>query len=294
MNDKMVYIVLINYNGSEDTIECVESLSKNIYSNYKIIIVDNGSTEQERNKLKQISNSFVEIYYTDNHGFSGGSNIGIRFALRNGADYVCLLNNDTTVEPDFLEKMVQKAESSKDVGIVSPVLYDYYNRENIAYYGGVVNLFRGVVMSARSREEYVNLNTTCPFFATGCCMLIKREVFKTVGFLDESYFLYYEDTDYSVRVGKRYNLVLEEDAKVYHKESASTDKLGNLRNYYLYRNRLIFIKNNVSFFYKPVAYFWGIGGVFKFFLIHRNTSSLMALFDFFRGIRGQGKMFEVS
>lgn len=112
--NKQTHIILVNYNGYKDTIECIKSLKNLKYNNYKIIIVDNASSDNSINELNQyVSKNIILLKSDKNIGFSGGNNIGIRYAIDNGAEYIMLLNNDTEVEPNFLEYMINAAESDK-------------------------------------------------------------------------------------------------------------------------------------------------------------------------------------
>src|ERR1035437_2216086 len=120
-----VFIVLLNWNGFNDTVECVNSIKKISYGNYEIIIVDNES-ENDFEKLENIySNEIILIRSDVNLGFAGGNNLGIKYALKNDADFVLLLNNDTTVDPDFLDGLI-KSGIEKEFGIVAPKILNYY------------------------------------------------------------------------------------------------------------------------------------------------------------------------
>lgn len=252
----VVWIVLLNYKGCQDTIECIESLEQITYRNYKIIIVDNnskdGSEEILRNKFPQ----HIVIQSGENLGFSGGNNVGIKYALENGADYILLLNNDTLVEPDFLNPLVEEAEKDKAIGIVAGKINYYYDKNIIWSAGGYISEIKGCGYHYGINEVDVGQydkkrEVTC---LTGCLQLIKKEVIKEVGLYDEDYFLYFEDVDYCYRVKKHgFKLVYVPQSKIYHKVSASAGEESSLALYYNHRNRLLFVKKNIdAFFNKSV------------------------------------------
>src|SRR3989339_346256 len=126
MNKPLVYILILNWNGKEDTLECLSSLKKIDYPNYKTIVIDNGSTDDS---VKIINKKYPKIKIIENKknlGYAEGNNVGIRYALKNKADYVLILNNDTIVDKKFLTELVKVGESNEKVGIVGPNVYCYF------------------------------------------------------------------------------------------------------------------------------------------------------------------------
>lgn len=252
-----IYIVLVNYNGTTDTNECIDSLLNIRYSNFKVVIVDNNSETNQIESLISLDNDKVEIILNDtNVGFSGGNNIGIEHALKNGADYICILNNDTVVETDFLNELLNRFECDTNVGVCCPQIRSYYEQNVVTYGGGEINYLKGgvYIFGINEINEGKNKEARYISFATGCCSLIKREVFEKIGLLPENYFLYYEDTDFSVKVQSKYKIWYEPKAVIYHKESVSTGKYSDNYQYYFVRNRLIFIRDNFSLKQKLSAY----------------------------------------
>jgi len=135
-----VFIIILNWNGWSDTKECLESLEKVTYDNFEVILIDNASSEKFSIYNSQFTNLLITpIFNKENLGFAGGNNQGIKIALERGADYTLLLNNDTTVEPNFLTELVDAAENNKEFGIVGPIIHDYKNREKIQFAGGKIN-----------------------------------------------------------------------------------------------------------------------------------------------------------
>jgi hypothetical protein len=224
--NKKIYIILVNYNSYQDTIECIESLKQINFDSYKIIIVDNASTDESVNKLINYADDrLVLLRSNKNLGFSGGNNIGIKYALDDGADYVLLLNNDTIVEPDFLQNMVETAENDKEIGIVGCKIKYNGDRNLLWFAGGQVNWFKFLGEHFGKRElddgKYDKLIEVS--FVTGCCMLIKREVIEKVGMLPDEYFMYFEDVDFCVRVQEAgFKIIYEPKAVIYHKIGISS------------------------------------------------------------------------
>ena len=253
MNNKQpsVYIVLLNYNTYKDTIECIKSLKNIEYENYHIVIVDNNSINNSEEYIteyiKDINNTHF-IKSVKNLGFSGGNNLGIKWSLEQSADYICLLNNDTIVEPTFLKYLVTEMESDKNIGISSGKIMYYSEPEVIWAAGGKVDELKCIGHNGR-----INLKDDIKFnskeevsFLTGCLQLISREVFENIGLYEDEYFLYMEDVDFCLRASRAgYKLLYVPQSKIYHKVSVSTGGQSSpLVTYYMNRNRLLFNKKH--------------------------------------------------
>ena len=189
----MLAVILVNYNNSDDTIDCVNSLKNSTYNNFIVIVVDNGSNSKDKEYLSREAekSNFVLISSDKNLGFSGGNNLGIKYALEHNADFLLLLNNDTVVKEDFLKNIVASysalSQNGKEKVIVSPKINYFYDKNKIWYCGGTWNPFLGRIThigineqdSARfSKNKEVS-------FETGCCMLIPAEAIKQVGIIEE-------------------------------------------------------------------------------------------------------------
>ncbi|MBX4205564.1 glycosyltransferase family 2 protein [Candidatus Microgenomates bacterium] len=259
---KKVFVIIVNWNRVKDTLDCLISLDKITTKdlNINLVVVDNGSTD---NSVKQIKNYFSKsklrgftIEVGKNLGFAEGNNIGIEFALANGADYIMLLNNDTYVDKDLIINLVVTLEKDKAIGVVSPKIYfapgfefhkDRYNKTDLGkviwYAGGVVdwNNVYGLTYGVDEVDQGQFDKLTETDFANGACLLIPRNVLeKTKGF-DEKFFMYYEDTDLSQRIKKLgYKVVYDPSGIVWHKVSQSSGIGSNLNDYFISRNRMIF------------------------------------------------------
>ena len=248
--DPSVHIIILNWNGYKNTFECLNSLNQIKYKNCDIVLIDNGSeTDEIDNILTYFSN--IKIIKTENNlGFTGGNNLGIKYSMENNADFILLLNNDTVVEPDFLEFLLNKFMSHPKTGVVAPKI-SYYNKpEKIWSVGGKINIIRGSGVSYTNERSLKKANGEMGF-VSGCCMLIGRNVFENVGLFDEKYFLYDEDADLCCRtINAGYKIYTETKSRIYHKIKASTAKnFSNLSLYYETRNRLYFAKKNFKSFY---------------------------------------------
>jgi GT2 family glycosyltransferase len=251
----LVYIILVNYNGYKDTIECVNSLKKINYNNYKIILVDNASSDDSAKILKQKLNDCEIIKSKKNLGFAGGNNLGIKYSLDHKADYILLLNNDTIVEPQFLNNMLNSFSIGSKIGIVGCKIM-YYSQKNIIWYGGgYIDWFKfiGVHYGMRQIDKGQCNNKKEMDFVTGCCMLVRREVFEKIGLLAEDYFMYFEDVDFCAKV-KNAGFVIwyNPEAVIYHKVGLSSGgEESPFSIEWCTRNRLLFMdkyKNNVNKF----------------------------------------------
>lgn len=245
---KFVSIILVNYNGTEETNACIRSLLRIDYDNFNIIVVDNGSTEKfvldsDLDAIKRVTVLFSDT----NLGFSGGNNLGIKYCINMiNPDYYLLLNNDTEVEPHFLKALMNCASKNAGAAIICGKIYYYSNKNILWYAGGKIDLSSGWTKHFGSEEEdngkydYERDVT----FATGCLMLLPKWTIEKCGLLEEKYFLYFEDTDYCCRVQKQgYKIYYCPACVIYHKVNASTKKNGKVFTYYFVRSSLMFIRD---------------------------------------------------
>lgn len=239
-----VYIILLNWHGWQDTIACLESLASLEYTNYRILVVDNGSTDDSVTRIRAAHPEVPIIETGCNLGFSGGCNVGIRRALEEGADYVWLLNNDTTVEPLALSAMVDVAEADPRVGAIGSMIYYLDNPKEIqAWGGGSVNFWFGL-----SRHHLAPVPSSKLHYLTAASILLRRSALEEVGLLDEeTFFMYWEDVDFSFRLRKAgWRLAVADQSIVFHKEHAATGKGSPLLDYYFNESAARFFR-----FYSP-------------------------------------------
>lgn len=245
-NYPLVSIVSVNYNGSEDTCEFIESLTKISYPNIEIIIIDNASPADNPKIIKQRFPNVILYESIINYGFAGGNNQGI---MRARGEYVLLLNNDTIVDKGFLEPLVDKLESDSRIGAVSSKLRYYYDR-NIIQFAGYTPLnhktMRNFSIGHREKDRGQYDHDYETPYAHGAAMMVPMRVIKEIGLMSYIFFLYYEEADWSYRIRRvGYKIFYVHNSLVYHKESISVGKLSTLKIYYLNRNRIVFMRRNV-------------------------------------------------
>ena len=246
--DKSVFIVVLNYKNLEDTIACLASLRKITYNRYRIVVVDNDSRDGSYEYLKEHETDCCIIQSGENRGYAAGNNVGIHYALEQGAEYVCILNNDVEVEPDFLTKLVQYMESEPDVGMTGPVVYEYNQREKIQSAGFSICVRTGrtqPLWQGKHKKELSGKHIIVSDGLSGTCLLVRREVLEKAGLIPENYFLFFEEMEWCLRIRKKgYKLATVLTAAVYHKGSATLKKTGTLSRYYMARNQALFVRRN--------------------------------------------------
>ena len=306
-----VSIILLNYKGTEDTIACIDSLQSISYSNYNIIIIDNASPDDSMERLEHYlqtqdidkysvfsspdeamqsrlpNTKFTLLQSGHNGGYGHGNNLGIKYALKNGTDYVLTLNNDTIVESGFLQPMVQMCEKEKNIGIVSGQIFYLDQPDTFWFNGGTFNKYTGKIIhndynTKNTGQKPLHENT----FITGCMWLIPKNVFHNIGFINEEYFMYVEDLEFSQRVLERgYSLKISQDSHIYHKVgSSSGGEVSEFPVYWTTKNKLKFMHKNMKPFVWPLGFY----NIFKYsirWLLQGNLklikSQLKALTDFF-------------
>ncbi|MCJ7633082.1 glycosyltransferase family 2 protein [Candidatus Bathyarchaeota archaeon] len=242
-----VIIIILNWNRPRDTSDCLESLKRILYRNYEVVVVDNGSTGNDAQMLEQDFGNLIHVIRNKvNQGFAGGNNVGIRWALGRGCEYVLLLNDDTVVDPEFLSELILVAENDKQAGIVGPKICCYDEPKRIYSAGGRINLWTGSAPSiGRGRidnGEFDDIEEVD--YVSGCALLIRKDTILRIGLLNERYFAYYEETEWCVRARKQgYSVTYVPRAKILHKEKTRESELSL---YYMTRNRFLFMKRNAS------------------------------------------------
>ncbi len=256
-----VFIIIVNWNRKNDTIETLESLSKSevLGFQYEIVVVDNASTDgsvSAINKLKLNNVNIKIIKNKTNLAFAEGNNIGMKYALKQKGDHIILLNNDTLVDSGLIVNLVEASKKYKKAGAISPKIYfakgfEYHkNRYKKSELGKVIwyaggdmdwdNIYgsnHGVDEVDKGQHNKVKDTD----FATGACVLYPAKVLKDVGLFDERYFMYLEDGDLSQRIkDSGYRVIYYPKAKLWHKVAQSSGIGSDLNDYFITRNRLLF------------------------------------------------------
>jgi GT2 family glycosyltransferase len=216
-----VYTIVLNYLRSDDTVRCVGSLRQSSYRNQSLVVVDNGSDAAARRELSAGIGATPLIQSESNLGFAGGNNLGIGYALDRDADYVWILNPDTVVEPDSLERLVQTMSRFPEAGIVGSRLLRGDDGTTVLFNGGTIDWSRGgkpVLPDMGKPEKDVRAKSVTPIdYATGASMLLRRQLIEEIGLLPERYFLYFEETDFNIRARRAgWKVLLEPRSRVLH------------------------------------------------------------------------------
>jgi hypothetical protein len=254
---KKVFVVVLHYKGKEFTRQCLLSLEKlkMVGFSAKIVVVDNHSPEP----IDEFKKEFKKVTFLKNGqnlGFAEGNNVGIRQALKKKADYVLILNNDTTVDRNLLSELLRAAEKDRKIGIVAPKIYfapgyEYHKARykpseqgKVFWYAGGAIDWQNVLCSHRGVDE-VNKRQydkqTNTDYASGCALLVKRQIFEKIGLFDKRYFLYLEDVEFCQRAKKvGFKVVYVPKALLWHFNAGSSEVGGPLHDYFLTRNRMLF------------------------------------------------------
>jgi GT2 family glycosyltransferase len=281
-----VAIIVLNWNNYEDTAECLESLKQINYPNYRVIVVDNGSSDGSPDKL-QDEFEWCEFIFNDrNLGFSAGCNTGIRSVNSSAVKYVFLLNNDAVVRKNTLIHLVGTAESNENVAAVGGVIVDPSDNE-ILYSGGEVNLKKS---SASISNETPHTEEYETEYITGAMVLIPLTYLEKIGYLPEDYFFGTEDLEFSYKSkldGKR--LIINSRAVSQHKENSTVGEASAFKYYHFSINRMIFASKNLKIYWKTIfCLFFLVSRVVRIVQWTVNNrfdlirATLLAVLDFLR------------
>lgn len=246
-----VSVILLNWNGKDDTLDCLKSLQDLSYPNYDIIVIDNGSTDDSVSAIKQGFPDIALIETGANLGFAEGNNVGIRHALKQNSDYILLLNNDTIVAPDILTAFIIAAEDNPNGGLFTAKMY-YHSKPDTLWYAGAtwdpdnsVFIHKGKGEKDDSAKYDTLIETD---YACGCAIFIRTSILPKLGLMDKQFFLTYEETDWSFRArALGYSVLYVPQAVLWHKVSVSFGGPGSpLQSYFFARNRLLWAERHLS------------------------------------------------
>lgn len=256
---KKVWAILVNWNRPNDTLGCVRSLLLNKDGfDLKVLIVDNASSD---NSVKMLSRAFSKnkeikmLKSNKNLGFTGGNNLGIKYAIKSGAEYLLIINNDTVTDKNLVKNLLETFDNYPNLGIASPKIYfspgfEYHKEYKKSELGKVIWYAGGVIdwdnvygknwgvdevdLGQFDREKEID-------FATGACMMVRKDLIKKIGEFNDKYFAYMEDVEFSQRVKRSgFKIVFNPKAFLWHKVSQSSGIGSELNDYYITRNRLLF------------------------------------------------------
>lgn len=247
MSPKKVAIIILNWNGLQDTLECLTSLQQLRYRYFKIFLADNGSTDHSLSKIGAL---FPDVHLIDNKenlGFAEGNNRAILVALEQNFDCILLLNNDTTVDPHLLDAFLN-LHALYPTHILGAQVHLFARRDLLDHLGGLWNSKKAAFDLIGYREQASLYASSIELdYVTGCCLFASKEVFHQVGFLDPRFFLYWEESDFCQRA-KRLGIFCRScpEAHIYHKVSASFVGGKPHAQYFFWRNRFLFTEKNLA------------------------------------------------
>ena len=256
----LVSIVIVIWNGVADTLECLRSLSKDTYPNKEIIVVDNGSTDDSAARIREEGFNVTLLSCPLNLGFTGGNNVGLSEALRRGAKYAFLLNNDTTVDPGALSILVETAEGLPDAGVLSPAVYYHDTPREVWFSGATLCLARGEALHSNLPAggtgpgvfptAGIGHGAFPSPWVSGCAMLARMDAVRQVGGFDDRFFLTWEDVDWCCRMRMaRWEVLVVSAACIYHKCGRSGARLTGVHRYYAVRNSLLLASKHAGYLY---------------------------------------------
>lgn len=248
MQESKIFIILLNWNGAKDTVECLRSLAKIPSPSFQILVVDNGSKDDS---VQTIRANYPDIPILETHenlGFAEGNNRGIQWALSKGADWIFLLNNDTIAAPNVLDAFLKASLEKPQAKILGAKIYRYDAPNTIDHLGGYWNPklaefyspAQGKIDDHQSSETMEEVDYVC-----GAALFVHRSVFETIGLLEPKFFLFWEETDFCMRAKRRgFAVWTAPQAKIWHKVSSSFVGGKPHTHYFWWRSRLLWIKRN--------------------------------------------------
>jgi len=284
-NQPLVYAVVLAWNQVDVTLECLDSLLKSQYPNLRIVVMDNGSTDESHEIVVRQYSTIEVVRVVDNVGLARGYNLGIEYALKNNADYVIAMNNDTVVDPEMVTELVNAIQIHPKAGMVSPKIYHFYGDKTRLWCAGAKwqNFPPRVKLIGSNAPDGAQFQ--CEFtlpYVTSCCILMSRDALEKVGLFDPDYYFYYDDWDLSERYwAAGYEIWFVPTAHIWHKVSVSTQKTekpekwwfvmgrSSVQFYLQHKSRLIFVLYTLWFimretvklklFKRVLPYLCGVG-----------------------------------
>ena len=241
----LVQIVILNWNGFEVTLRCIESLARQTYPNFRIVVIDNGSTDDSLRALAGLGDRAKLIALPENLGFTGGNNFAMQHAFANGADYVWMFNSDAEADPDALTKIVAACEVDSSIGLASPLVLEENDHSAIQFGCGLFDLKVPEYFPSYDMGQSRDWQLRFPdrIVLHGTALLVRRTLYQAIGGLDDHFFAYWEDMDYSIRssqAGFRNVAVL--DTAIYHGSKPTRAAPNTIKPHYYYflsRNELL-------------------------------------------------------
>ena len=257
-----VIAIVLNWNKPRETLACINALSQQYYSNFNIIVVDNGSADEQLSLPCQSPVRLTLLRSAVNLGFAGGVNIGINRALSEGADYVWLVNNDAMPNVDVLSRLIMAMKSDTRVGLASPMILNADAEDEVEFCGGLWT--DNVFQTTNDLSTYRQWYETVPdqIWLVGTALLLSRSIIETIGLFNEKLFAYWEDNDYSVRcIRAGFRNIVVTEASVRHwsgRPQAAPEIKPTHYHYYMARNEILFIQDNIALARRIKPLIWAV------------------------------------
>jgi GT2 family glycosyltransferase len=287
MPAKLTYAITLNWNRREDTLACLDSLSKQTLQNLRILVVDNHSMDGSPEAISSDYPQVEQIINSENLGFAAGFNVGLKYALDTGADYFFIVNNDTILSNDCLERLLQPANA--EVGILAPLIYYASQPKRIWALGGSTNpLLLEKHDPWAEKDDPGDLPETLDCdFVTGCAMLFPRKTLETIGLFDEKFRMYYEDSDLCLRVrqaGLRIRVVSR--AHMWHKVARSSGgRDAPSERYWMARSSIHYFQKHARGWQIPATALWRMGSALRTTARLAGRGEWAALGAYWRGLK---------
>lgn len=246
MASPLVITVILNTNRRADTMACLASLEHCTYANHRIIVLDNASTDGSREAISAAFPAVQLIELTENRGYTGNNNVGIAEALRQGANWVFVLNEDTLLDPTCIERLVAAGECRPEVGIVGPLVLHHDEPEVIQSAGGRIDRFWNAYHSGQNQPAAAAPGAQGEVaWVSGCAIMVRSEAITQVGALDERFFYYWEETEWCVRTRRAgWTILIVPEARIWHKGVQRDYRPKASVSYYDTRNRLLMMRKH--------------------------------------------------
>jgi len=296
MSHPLVVSIILNTNRKIDTLECLKSLHGNSYPNQKIIVLDNHSTDGSVDAIRQMYPAVQIIELDENHGYAGNNNVGIQSALEQGADWVFVLNEDVVLADDCIEKLMAIGEGDSQIGILGPLVYHSDEPGVIQSAGGMLGRYWESIHLGKDEQDQGQFHMPhLVEWVSGCAILVRRTAIEQAGMLDKDYFIYWEETEWCIRIGRAgWKIMHVPQARIWHKGVQRNYQPKPSFTYYGTRNHLLTLaKHKAPFFvrlYTWLKYWrtllsWTIKPKWSSKREHRNAM-WKGMVDFLRGNRG--------
>lgn len=284
MTNPNVWIVMVNWNLKEVTLECLESLFGMQFTDFQIVVVDNGSSDDSQEVIKSRYPQIHQVKIPVNRGSTFGYNTGFRYALKAGAEYIFLISNDTIIAPDALDHLLAHCHET-NVGIAGPLIF-YAGAPQKIWSAGANRSRLNLDLVGDHGRNQIFTTAVDRDFLTACAMLIKREVFEKVGLMDEDFFLYHEELDYCYRVTQAgFRLVLVPQAKLWHKVSlTSGGGWSPTVSYWMAHNSIIYYRKHARWWQWLFIIPWRLGSGIKTSALLIFNNRWQNLSEYWRGI----------